>query len=266
MSNKPLQNQEIRIAEHVAIACFCMGTAVVIALFLVPKTPGIVAISVCLIFALMCHPILVLASKTSRAKWVNVVGIGVLAVSCLAFAEYVWPDTEPISDLAIDQTVIQQPYAVGQGPNLNLDYFNYNVHTIKGKIFNGIHIYGGFPSIGDEHNSEEQLWGEFKQYVSTATDTTDVPFPPRVKTWASVVGTTNVLTQEQFQNLQEGNGRTYVIWVSAVFYKDGTGEHELDYCASTFSKEVVHLCQNHNGPAEPMEHKGFSYPHKWGIF
>jgi hypothetical protein len=256
-----MEKQEMRIAEHVA-----MGTAVVIALFLVPKTPAIVAVSVCLIFALMCHPILEFASKISRAKWVKGVGIGVLAVLSLAFAQYVWPDTEPISDLAIDQSVIQQPYVVGQGANLNLDYFNYSAHTIRGKIFNGMHIYGGFPSIGDEHNAEEQFWGEFRQYVSTATDTIDVPFPARVKTWTSLVNTTNGLTQEQFQNLQEGNGRTLVFWVSMLFYKDSMGEHELDYCAFTQNKDVVHLCQNHNGPAEPMEHKGFSFPHKWGIF
>jgi hypothetical protein len=257
----------MRIAEKVAIACACMGTSVIIALFLVPKTTGVVVLSVAVIFVLMCYPIFVFAPKLSKSKWMKRAGVTILVIACVGLADYAWPDTEPTSDLAIDQMIIQQPYAVGTPPNLNVDYFNYNVHTIKGKIFNGIHISGGFSSLEDEHNAEEYEWGQFRQYVSTATQTIDVPLPPRVKTWATITGgDSSKLTQEQFQNLQEGNGHTYVFWVSATIYKDGSGEHELDYCSFTFNKDVVGLCRDPNGPAEPMEHKGFSFPRRWRIF
>jgi hypothetical protein len=96
---------------------------VVIAVFLLAKTPSIVIACVVTIFLLMCHPILVLAPMLTTRKWVRPVGMTFLALSCFGLAVNVWPDTEPISDLATDQSVIQRPYTVGLGANLNLDYF-----------------------------------------------------------------------------------------------------------------------------------------------
>jgi cytochrome bd-type quinol oxidase subunit 2 len=112
-NNRPLQNQEIRIAEHVAIACACGATVALIGVFLAPKTPGVVISCVSLMFLLMCHPVLILLPRLNRGKWLRIVGIAILAIVCVTFGAYVWPDTEPISDLTLDQAIVQQPYVVG---------------------------------------------------------------------------------------------------------------------------------------------------------
>jgi hypothetical protein len=128
---------------------------------------------------------------------------------------------------------------------------------------------GSFPSREEEDLFEESFWKEFEKYVLTATNPITSPFPSRVKTWANLnpgQAQPSKLTAQQFQDLQEGNGHTYVFFGSVIVYKDSLGEHELDYCSFTFNKQDVRYCRHHNGPAEPLPHNGFSFPRKWWIF
>ncbi len=263
-----VNKEELRLAEHIAIGCACGATVVVVALFLVPKTPGVVVFSMVLIFVLMCHPVLVLLPKLTKRIWPTVMGMMALVIASLVLAAYAWPDTEPVSDLALDEEVIHQPYVIGEAPSVNLQLFNYGPHTINGIQFQGANVKTGeFRTLEDEVNYEESVWAEFVKYVSNSTETITVPYPSRTKTISSIVGSGNhKLTSDQVQDLQAGNNHTYVYFVSAILYKDSSGEHELDYCSFVVDKTMIHNCRHHNGPAEPMVHKGFSFPRRWWIF
>ena len=81
-----------------------------------------------------------------------------------------------------------------------------------------------------------------------------MPFTSRTKSWTTIKGT-HPLSKEEADNLFSGNGLTSVFFLPITLYRDNSGEHELDSCTVVQTKDVIHNCQHHNGPAEPIKHK-----------
>lgn len=240
---------EVQRAERFAIACQFFGAAVVIAQFIVPKTPYVVLASCLFLFSFLVYPLFVFLHTTGK----RIAGGILLAIFTLLLGIYSWPDTDPTSDLSLEQ-VISHPFIAGMEPAVNMVYYNHSLHSIRGVQINHIVMERGFSSQEAERTEEDILWAQLEKNVSEIDSSPIMPFTSRAKTWATVTGN-QALSEEQAKNLSSGNGLTSVYFMTVILYRDSSGEHELDSCTIFQKSDVPNNCQNHVGPAEPMKHK-----------
>jgi hypothetical protein len=241
----------LSVGDQIAIIMGCLGGAVVIVTYLIPKTPFFTGLLLFLLWIFLSYPLL----HFVRPLKVKIPTVLIVCVLVFLFGRKVWPENKPTADIMTEDAVSSTP-TVGQPPSINFYVRNDTPYNLDIRNFNLINLDAGVPSQEEENRREDDKWEELRKYVAE-TEVSATNYPAKVRSWSSVIDQRVKLTADQVNAIKNNTGAVTIRFMSVYQYRDSTGEHEWDQCVLVQNTFAVVHCSQHNGPSWPMPHKSW---------